>query len=109
MIEKKAARSLTQTSPHPERLKSPLGSTLVISSNGNEDGNGPIQSPTCSVESLAMVEKQTQRQQLKLIFPTASEAVLDRMLAQSAAMSIPSAEEKEENFIDKPSYSQGEM
>ena len=105
---KKAARLETQASPHPERLSSPLVSTLVISANGEKDGNGPIQSPTCSVESLAMEEKETKRQQLRLIFPNASDAVLDNMLAQSVPMSIPSAEEKEENFNDKPNNSQGQ-
>ena len=109
---KKAARLETQGSPHPERLSSPLVSSLAISSNGKKDGNVSIQTPTNSVELLVMEEKETKRQQLRLIFPNYSDAVLDNMLAQSVPMSIPSAEEIEENIIDnhnmEPNNSQGE-
>jgi hypothetical protein len=109
---KKAARRVTQRSPHPERLSSPLVSSLAISSNGKKDGNVSIQTPTNSVELLVMEEKETKRQQLRLIFPNYSDAVLDNMLAQSVPMSIPSAEEIEENIIDnhnmEPNNSQGE-
>jgi hypothetical protein len=110
---KKAARRVTQRSPHPERLSSPLVSSLAISSNGKKDGNVSIQTPTNSVELLVMEEKETKRQQLRSIFPNASDAVLDNMLAQSVPMSIPSAEEIEENIIDnhnmEPNNSQRDL
>jgi hypothetical protein len=96
---KKATKSETHRSPHPEIMSSPLDSTLVISSNGNNAGNVTIQSPSNSVESLLIEDGQKKRQQLKKIFPAALEEVLDRMLAQSVVMSIPSAEENEENDV----------
>ena len=96
---KKAARTQTRGSPHGDGLTSPLGSTLLVSSNGKRASMGATQSPTNSGESSVMDDKQKKKEQLRLLFPDDTEESLDHMLLarQTGPMSIPSAEEREEN------------
>lgn len=96
---KKAARTLTRRSPHGDGLTSLLGSTLLVSSNGKRASMGATQSPTNSGETSVMDDRQKKKEQLRLLFPDDTEESLDQMLLarQTGPISIPSAEEREEN------------